>query len=162
MTKSRGIRPQRGSVVQFFYDNLYIEVPDCKVWPYGTAGQNHYGVVFFGGKPFYVHQLACQAWNGPRPPGVQASHGPCHNTRCWNGAHLTWETPPDNNRNKLRDGTATVGERNAMARLTTAAVLEIRRLCAEGVQRDGIAAQFGVHRMTIDSVAARRTWAHVQ
>ncbi len=54
------------------------------------------------------------------------------------------------------------GELNRNARLTEAAVIEIRRLCAEGMAtpRD-IAARFGVSPSHISGIRSRRTWKHV-
>jgi len=52
------------------------------------------------------------------------------------------------------------GERNVNAKLTDAAVVEIRRRLASETYTS-IARDFGVHRNQISRIASGRTWKHV-
>ena len=146
--------------LQHFYDNLLTETDDCKIWPYAVQGGEHpYGVVRLDGKVQRVHVLACEAFNGPRPPGAEAAHGPCHQPRCWNGRHLRWATSAENQADRDRDGTSQHGERNGNVKLSTADVDEIRRLWARGDMTQGIIARrFDISQSTVSLIvrAARR------
>jgi hypothetical protein len=54
-------------------------------------------------KTKYIHQLVCEAWNGPRPEGFDAAHfdGDKHNNTPEN---LRWASRRDNVKDKVRHG----------------------------------------------------------
>jgi hypothetical protein len=158
MTKSKGIRPRRGSVIAHFRENLYVVTSACKVWPYARAGQ--YGVVSVDTRQFYVHHLACLAWNGPPPPGKEAGHGPCHNPLCWNGGHVSWRSPEEQYLDKLRDGTHGMGSRNPQATLTDEMVYAIRR--SPPTSQKVVARQFGISQPTVSNIITGKTWRHLK
>jgi acetyl-CoA acetyltransferase len=56
--------------------------------------------------------------------------------------------------------TALRGEQLPHAKLTTADVVAIRRN-VRGMTAKQLAAQYGVHKRTIDAVRERRNWRHV-
>lgn len=145
-----------------FEANLMLDTDDCKTWPYATNSAG-YGSIGIDGKTLAVHVLACIAWNGPKPEGKEAAHGPCHNPLCWNGRHLSWKTRLENQHDKFRDGTDNKGVKHPRARLTEADVLEIRALAAAGVSQRDIALKFGIpHRSgQVSSIVHRRYWAHI-
>jgi DNA-binding GntR family transcriptional regulator len=63
-------------------------------------------------------------------------------------------------------GSYNQGENSPAAKLREADVLEIRDLYASRVPGDGVsqyslAAQFGVHRSTVQQAVAARTWRHI-
>lgn len=111
---------------------------------------------------FWVHRLVLEAFVGPCPDGMECRHlngDPADNrleNLCW-GAHI------ENMRDRAEHGTAAKGERNAKAKLTEAAVREIRRLrLSEKLPLHVIAGRYGVSSCTVASIALRRTWAHVR
>lgn len=104
-----------------------IESPgvDCVNWTGGTD-RNGYGKVWDGRKHRLAHVVALELTT-PRPDGkvcsikknwvpghkLDAAHGPCHNTGCFNPAHLSWRTSAENIADKKRDGNVLFGERNS-------------------------------------------------
>lgn len=92
---------------------------------------------------------------------MHAAHGPCHNPLCFNGAHLSWKTHGDNQRDKFRDGTDARGVKHPRAKLTDADVIEIRRRDASGESSFAIAADYPVHAGTIRKITNRDSWRHI-
>lgn len=107
-----------------------------------------------------VHRLVLEAFAGPRPPGMEARHGP-------GGAgdaalaNLQWGTPTENAADKIRDGTTNQGERHGQAKLTTAIVAECRIRAAAGANQSALAREFGVNQMTMWNALTGKTWGHV-
>lgn len=108
-----------------------------------------------------MHILACTLWHGVRPEGMLAAHGPCHNPRCFNGAHLSWETHSENQRDRVRDQTSPRGEGHANAKLTEEIVRAIRARRLDGVSVSDLAVEFGVTRGTANNIVYRRSWKHI-
>lgn len=74
----------------------------------------------------------------------------------------TWAHVADGPGPLSRPRTVNRGERNARARLTEAAVHEIRAAHAGGESISALARQFNVARTAIQSIIWGRTWRHVQ
>lgn len=105
----------------------------------------------------YIHDLVCRAFHGPRPAGCEVAHG--NNNRTDNVAdNLRWATRAENIKDKARHGTQPVGERIWLAKLTDAAIRDIR---SSGATLRALAAVYGVSHGTISAVKSRRTWKHV-
>jgi hypothetical protein len=146
-------------VVQYFRDNLHTVTDECKIWPYSKAAQKGYGVVYIEGRQYYVHALACEARNGPRPDGMQAAHGPCWTAACWNGAHLSWKTRQENMADTLRDGTAPIGSRNGMAKLTALQVAQLREdWRTERPTQVVLAARYGISQGHVSVIVNGLHW----
>lgn len=161
MTQPNRRRAASGEAITHFYDHLYDEQDECKIWPFALQTRG-YGLITFL-KPvrrmYYVHVLACQAWNGPKPPKLFAAHGPCHNPSCWNGEHLSWKTPTENARDKIRDGTQQVGARNPRAVLTEDQVTAIRSEYAQlRTPHRTLATKYGVTKSTIGYLLRGKSW----
>lgn len=142
---------------------------DC-VEARGTLNNSGYVQVY---EPRYPHGIGAHrlAWikaNGPIPDGMCVCHR-CDNRRCVNVAHLFLGTVADNVRDCRAKGRAyTVPtERKARgaaaggSKLTEGWVRAGRALRDLGLTYDAIAAELGVHRMTVYDFCKRRTWAHV-
>ena len=108
-----------------------------------------------------VHSLVAQAFLPPRPsPLHEVRHrdgNPHHNC----ASNLTWGTRKDNADDREKHGRTARGEQNGFASLTTAGVLSIRRLLAEGLSQRAVARRTGVSQRTVGRVASGEGWSHV-
>jgi hypothetical protein len=146
-----------------FLEQIYAaDTDECLIWPFST--RNGYGQIMLRRRLRYVHEIACEYRHGPRPPGTEVAHGPCHNRRCFNPRHLSWKTPAQNQADKRRDGTLPHGETHVFAKLTETKVREIRERYRTGewTQR-GLARAFDVSQSTVRDVLGkgRNTWRHL-
>lgn len=117
----------------------------CWVWL--LSQNNGYGQVRSNGRPRGAHVVFYEAAKGAVPKGMELDHL-CRNTLCVNPDHLEPVTSRENTR------------RGAVAKLTSADVLEIRRL-RPACDAKTLAERFGVVPRTIYQVASRERWADV-
>jgi hypothetical protein len=124
-------------------------------------------------RAWLTHRVAWMLKHGRIPDELSVLHR-CHVRACCNPAHLYLGTQQDNMRDatlagsmkrgaEKRAGTLT-GERSPNAKLTDAAVTEIRQLYATGMSRvryHELAETYGVSRSTISSVGAGKGWPHI-
>lgn len=136
----------------YFAAHLWDDTEDCILWPFSTS--RGYGQMWRDGVYSRVHISACEAHHGPRPEGMQAAHGPCHNPLCFNGRHLSWRTPAENCADdRTRDG---------VGKLTAEQVTTIRaRHASGGISQSTLAREYRVSRQTLSRVIARSIWKHV-
>lgn len=94
--------------------------------------------------------------HGPAPTRQhQAAHS-CRTKSCVNPLHLSWKTPPENNADKIADGSALFGEKNHQAKLTDGEVGTIRALyAAGGVTQKQLADRFGVSHQQVSKIIRR-------
>lgn len=148
---------KRYAARQFYEDHLHDDTDECIIWPF-SVGSHGYGQLRVNGVPLLVHTLACIEHHGPRPKkGMEAAHTCGNNRKCFNGRHLIWKTKPENQADRLRDGTHQLGSQNTQAKLTEDDVRTIRELLKHQSHRS-IARQYNVSPATIDDLAAGRTW----
>lgn len=113
-------------------------------------------------EPTHVHRLVLLGFIGPPPPGAEACHG--NGDRGDNRiANLRWDTRRANHADMVRHGRKVIlrGERNHLAKLTAAAVDDIRARCPVHGSRDAArrcAAEYGVTVQTIADIVTRRMW----
>ena len=108
----------------------------------------------------WTHRAILMAFRGLPGPGQEARHldgNPANN----HIDNLAWGTKAENAADKVRHGTAAIGRRHGMAKLTEDDVREIRLRKAAGDSSVTLALAFGVSSATIDGIVARRTWRHV-
>lgn len=151
-------RTRPGQARAYFYDHLYTVTDDCKMWPFATTNYG-YGVLVINQIRFGTHVLACQAFNGPRPPRAEALHGECNAPACFNGLHLHWGTHAENMRDQARDGTRCRGAARPNSKLREADVRAIRARWATGEDLSTIAADFGITKATVSNIGLRQRWA---
>lgn len=108
-------------------------------------------------KQTYIHHLVAAAFIGPRPVGWQINH--IDGDR-WNNmwTNLEYVTPKGNQQHASRLGLLAFGERNGMAKLTTADVEEIRRLLVAGLSSGQVAAKFNVGARHIRKIKSAESW----
>ena len=106
----------------------------------------------------YIHRGVCEAFHGPCPEGMECRHldGDMLNNSAEN---LKWGTPTENSHDKYTHGTVTKGERNGGAKLTAAAVIEMRREREErGTPFHRLAEMHGVSTMTAYRATVGQSW----
>ena len=148
-----------GAPLAFIEAALKSRSDECILYPYAKA--NGYGRLWFNGKNEGAHRLVCFFRHGDPPTDKHEAAHECGVRACVNPAHLSWKTGSENNRDKVRHGTATVGVTNPHARLSDADIVEIRRLRECGLSQRKIAARYGVSRENIRSILRGWTWSHV-
>lgn len=110
------------------------------------------------GKSLFAHRVVWMAANGPIPDGLEINHrnGIKTDNRL---ANLELVTRSENMRHACALGLkSNAGERHPTAKLTWAAVREIRSRHASGVAKADLARRFGVHRRTINDIVLGNNW----
>jgi len=108
----------------------------------------------------YVAVLVADAFFGPRPRGMCALHGPL-GSRVDTLPNIYYGDRARNQRDRVRDGTASRGEANPNAKLTYKQVAEIRahyRPRDPNYGRKALAKHYNVSDITIGDIIAKRTW----
>lgn len=108
----------------------------------------------------YVHRFIAELVRGHIPDGLEVCHNdgnPMNNA----AANLRWDTRSGNFADKRAHGTATIGERHPMARLSEQQVREIRQRVASGVPQRRLCAEYGVSPMAISRAVRGVSWSHV-
>ena len=111
-----------------------------------------------------IHRLVLETFVGPCPPGMEACHynGNRLDNRLEN---LRWDTRSNNQLDAVKHGTSpglqNKGEKNNWAKLTDEKVRVIRYLRKVGFTLSDLAWQFDVHKMTISTICAGKTWRHI-
>ena len=113
-----------------------------------------------------AHRLVYLHFHGQIPPGLTVNHknGIKHDNHPDNLELATYAEQVKHARTTLGRKWKTDnqnGEANDMAKLTDAAVREIRRRRAAGASLKSIAADFGISDRTVSKIARGDRWAHV-
>ena len=117
---------------------------------------NGYLRVTLAGATRHVHILVLEAFAEPRPPGMDACHGPGGRLDNRWPENLRYGSRSQNlGADKHRDGTM------AHAKLDEAAVLAFLARRAQGDTYAVIASDYGVTRITVWNAVTGRTWRHV-
>jgi len=109
-----------------------------------------------------AHRLVYRHFNGPIPPGLTINHrnGRKEDNRPENLELATYAEQVRHARDVLKVGRLDQnGTKNAMAKLTDEAVMEIRRRRGAGEKLSVIAADFGITDKTVSKIARGDSWA---
>lgn len=112
---------------------------------------------------YYLHRLVCMAFHGPPPsPAHVVNHLSGQKLVCEPG-NLAWVTRTENaaHASKLGLLTGARGTKNASARLTDEAVVEMRRRSHEGASYTQLAHEFGVSVSAAYRAVVGLSWKHV-
>ena len=111
-------------------------------------------------KSFTVHSLVLMTFVGTRPEGFQVAHnnGLRYDNRLEN---LRYATMIENQADRLKHGTSTVGGNNGNSKLDEDKVLKIRALASKGIAQKVLAKKYNVTTATISSIVKRKRWQHV-
>lgn len=161
--------PAAVPIADRFWDKVAVGTAyECWPWIAARRGKSGYGVIGSNaGGTFQAHRIAWTLARGPIPDGLCVLHR-CDNRPCCNPGHLFLGTYADNNADMARKGRHAArvhpgwglrGERHNMARLTEAAVREIR---SGGRPTSEYAARFGVSQACIREARRGLTWASVR
>jgi hypothetical protein len=135
------------------------ELNHCWEW-IGRVKSTGYGYMRAYGRSIGTHRFSWGLHRGPIPDGLHVLHR-CDNRACVNPAHLFLGTNADNMHDKFVKAKQARGEGHGNAKLTDAAVREIRRRAAAGEGLTAIGRSLGVGQTTVSYVVKGRTWKHV-
>jgi hypothetical protein len=96
--------PERGDPAKYLADHMW---DDCPKWPF-ARGRGGYGRIQHEGGVRDVHRLVCETVHGPSPsPDHVAAHD-CGkgNEGCFGARCIRWKTRSENQRDRIRHGTA--------------------------------------------------------
>ena len=114
------------------------------------------------GKKHYVHRLVMQAFAGEPPMGMNDVNHIDGSKKNNCRTNLEYCDRQHNVRHAISTGLQdNVGESNGMSKLTSEQAAAIYRLVASGSRRVDVAAMFRVSCGTVDSIATRKRWAHL-
>jgi NUMOD4 motif len=154
------------------YEGLY-QVSDLgRIWSFRRKGSKGHFLKAWLGNTGYptvtlsrndmnehwpVHRLVGEAFIGPLPPGWHTRHGaagPLDPSL----ANICYGTPTQNEEDKVRDGTTNRRERNGMAKLTEAEVLELRDRYGAGESARTLGEEFGLSGTYVSQLADGTRW----
>lgn len=131
-------------------------------WEWTAARNKGYGVIAIEeSKLRGAHIVAWEVASGRELPKGMIIRHTCDNPPCVNPAHLRLGTHGDNVDDKVGRERQSRGETHGMAKLNTAAVLEICARLSRGRSQQLIAQEFGVSQGTVSLIATGKGWAHV-
>ncbi len=144
-----------------FLTKIDVGMPDdCWPWTRDTD-KDGYGKLQVKKRPVPAHRLAYQIFRGEVPDGLFVCHE-CDNPTCVNPRHLFLGTSRHNIDDMVAKRRTLVGERNHQAKLTEAAVVEIRRRCVVGGESmRAIGRAYGVSLAVIRRIVNGQAWRHV-
>jgi hypothetical protein len=133
----------------------------CWLWQ-GSISSTGYGYVKVCGKRILAHRLAYLVATGTDPGRMLVCHR-CDVPLCVRPEHLFLGTDADNVADMCRKGRARpcVGEKQGRAKLTEAAVRDIRRRTAAGTTFRRLAQEYRVSARLVSYVARHMLWRHV-
>jgi hypothetical protein len=150
----------RRFVVERFWK--YVEKADgCWPWTGGVDSQG-YGAFGVEGKQWKAHRFSWELHNGHVPDGLCVCHK-CDNPPCRNPAHLFLGTYADNVRDCHKKGRNREqrGRHSHFAKLTEAAVRDIRKRHRRGVHWKALAAKHNISRSAVYEIISGRSWTNV-
>ena len=106
-----------------------------------------------------VHRAVMLAFKGDCPAGKEVAHIDGNQQNNWL-ENLIYATSRENNSHKVGHGTQPVGSKMWNAKLNEQDVISIRAKSPQ-ISYAKLAAEYGVHLMTIAQVITRKTWKHL-
>jgi hypothetical protein len=163
MRRRVGVDPevQAAMAVSRFWVTVDSSAGPELCWPWRGDTDCGYGVFFWQGRMYRAHELAVTFTTGEvRPEGFDTCHG-CDNPPCCNPLHLRFGTRQDNVDDAVSRGRNAMGERQGAAKLTEAAVIEMRIRRVAGAPLKVLSAQYGVTPMIVSEICRGIRWRSV-
>jgi hypothetical protein len=128
--------------------------PECLIWPFARRSNG-----YANGAENPLH-LMCEAVHGSKPTQDSEVAHSCGRgeTGCIHPKHLRWATRLENIRDKFAHGTMQRGSQIVGAKLSDAAIVEIR---SSRDSNERMAERYGVGRATISRARSGKTWKHI-
>lgn len=136
------------------------ELGPCWVW-LGAIQSQGYGTVHVAGGQVYVHRLSFMVDTGILLTSSTMVLHHCDNPPCCRPSHLFSGTSADNTADAVSKSRVARGVGLPQAKLTEAAVVEIKRSLRDGVRGLDLADHFGVTQQAICDIKHGRNWAWV-
>ena len=150
--------------LQARFEQLCMPEPNTGCWLWlGALSAERYGCMSINGRSTKANRVAWLLYRSEIPNDLCVLHR-CDVPLCVNPDHLFLGTQIDNisDRDRKLRHRALQGELHGNAKLSETDVLEIRRLAKErSVPQKQIAARFGIHVGTVESIVGRRAWRHI-
>lgn len=138
----------------------------CWIWT-GARNPNGCGRISVGARGAGLALAPRASWilaHGAIPAGLHVCHH-CDNPPCVRPDHLFLGSGADNTHDMMMKGRngygVNRGEENGAARLTSAAVLEIRKRRARGATLQSLACEYGVGKSSVHRIARGKNWRHL-
>lgn len=133
----------------------------CWIWLRAIDPRTGYGMVWVPevGRTENAHRAVWRRVNGD-PGGLFVLHR-CDNRPCVRPSHMYLGTRQNNSDDATSRGRQSRGEDRPMAKLTEAAVIDLRRRCANGESQRALAKAFGVNQSQVSRAAHGKRWRHV-
>jgi hypothetical protein len=128
----------------------------CWIWT-GDIHADGYGLIKCNGRRLFAHRHSWRLHHGEIPPGMCILHK-CDTPACVNPKHLFYGSRTDNITDCVNKGRNSKGERKGSAKLTPAAIREIRALDSP---QSLIAERYGVTQATVSMIKNKITWRHI-
>lgn len=130
----------------------------CWLW---VGGKFKIGYGSFGAPSKYAHRVSYEMHFGPIPEGMEVCHR-CDVKACVNPDHLFLGSHADNMRDAAEKARMPRGENNTNAKLTEAAIREMRIAYAVGgVTYENLGQKYGVSRHVASLAVRQIIWKHV-
>lgn len=160
-------RVARRPLADRFWAKVVRHENGCWEW-HGSKHRSGYGRLTMGGSHGYIETASRVSWLihfGRIPDGLEVCHR-CDNPECTRPSHLFLATHRENMRDSVMKGRASkpplhLGSDSPKAKLTDAAVVDIRQRYARGERSLLLAQEYGVAHSTAKRIIARRYWRHV-
>ena len=152
--KQSGQKRGNGRSYRWLREHISYAGDDCLIWPFSRCnGYAHLGHL---GKMHYGHRMMCEMVHGPAPSSRHEASHSCGRGHlgCVNPRHLSWKTKSQNQRDRARHGTTSVGWKG---KITPQQANEIRKLRGKLLQRE-IAERFGISRANVSLIHCNKLW----
>jgi hypothetical protein len=136
---------------------------ECLLWPFKFDKDGYPSGITIDNKPYRPIRLVLEYKLGR---SIKSKHLACHthtgNRHCFNPNHLYEGTDLQNQRDRLKDGTVSNGEKQHLHKLTEKQVLEIRvKYIPRVYTQQRLADEYGVHQTVIGFIVRGQTWKHI-
>lgn len=143
-----------------FEKYIFYSPDGCWYWT-SDMNQSGYGRIFVNGIATLAHRFSYSINVDDIHVGLQVLHK-CDNRLCVNPYHLFLGTNDDNMKDKVKKGRSQKGEKHPRCKVTTEAVIQIRKMFEDGIRVSHITrSNFGLSRSGIQSILEKKTWKHI-